>query len=58
MKKAYNTPALQVVNISKSDTIQTSVEYVTNNVGLIFNNGSTTEARAAGRRWDEWYEGY
>jgi len=49
---------MQVVNISKSDTIQTSVEYVTNNVGLIFNNGSTTEARAAGRRWDEWYEGY
>ena len=50
---------MQVVNISKNDTIQTSVENVTNNVGFIFNNtGSTTEARSAGRRWDEWYEGY
>ena len=56
--RKYINPDLKVVELHKTDTIHTSVGEVTNNVGFIFGNGSSVEARTSGRRWDEWYEGY
>ena len=58
MSKAYVSPAMQVVKIEKQDIVTNSLQNIYNNVDFIYGGGSTISARAAGRRWDEWYEGY
>ena len=49
---------MQVVKIEKQDIVTNSLQNIYNNVDFIYGGGSTNPARAAGRRWDEWYEGY
>ena len=49
--KKYNSPMLQIVGISKKDIIATSLN-VTNEYK------STWESLDAGRRFDEWDEGF
>ena len=49
--KKYNNPMLQVVSINKSDVIATSLN-VTNEYN------STWSTLDAGRRFDEWEEGF
>ena len=58
MSKTYISPAMQVVKIEKQDIVTNSLQNIYNNVDFIYGGGSTEPARAAGRRWDEWYEGY
>ena len=55
MTKKYNSPMLQVVSIKRNDIIATSGE------PQLFGNkftGSSENVLSAGRRFDEWYEGY
>ena len=57
--KIYSNPDLKVIELNSSDIIATSGP--TSVQGNVFQGditGSTEAARAAGRRWDEWYEGY
>lgn len=49
---------MQVVELHQTDTIHTSLESVAGNVFGGDITGSTYDARSAGRRWDEWYEGF
>jgi len=57
MRKAYISPAMQVVEIHKSDMIVTSPTEVSSNVFGSEISGSDAGARAAGRGWD-YYEGF
>ena len=52
--KTYNSPMLQVVSINKKDIIVTS-PVLTNSV---FNPGEGDPILSAGRRYEDWYEGY
>ena len=52
MTKKYNSPKFTIVNINKRDIITGSDPY-----GKL-EGGYTTEQGAAGRRFDDWYEGY
>ena len=52
MTKKYNSPMLQVVSIKKNDII-TGSPVLTNNVWT-----TSDEILSAGRRFDDWYEGY
>ena len=53
-KKYFEQPELQVVQIKKTDVIATS-ETLT--IGSDLGTG-VFNAAAAGRRYDQWYEGY
>ena len=54
MTKKYNSPMLQVVSIKKNDILTTST-LTMYNTEYDSNKGSIL---SAGRRFDEWYEGY
>ena len=57
MTKKYNSPMLQVVSIKRSDIIATSGEET---MGITSNpfTGTSGDVLSAGRRFDNWYEGY
>lgn len=49
---------MQVVEIHKNDIVTQSPTSVVSNAFGSSIAGSTYDARSAGRRFDEWYEGY
>ena len=56
MTKKYNSPMLNVVSINKKDIIATSDPVVGFGNPDVTKDGS--QACTAGRRFDDWYEGY
>ena len=50
-KKIFAQPEITVVNIKKNDIVTESITTAEINEGIF-------DANAAGRRFDNWYEGY
>jgi len=53
----YISPDLKVIETGK-DIIATSLKSVVDNAEFTLGSGSVENGRAAGRGWDECYEGY